>query len=46
MSCDPIKVFDLKGKMVKQIKDLNESVGYIDTYYDDKTIKNIYSNSK
>jgi len=33
----PIKVFDLKGKMVKQI--LYEHVVFIDTYYDDKQSK-------
>ena len=38
-SGDPIKVFDLKGKMVKQIKNSYEGVGYIDIYYDDKQSK-------
>ena len=38
-SDNSIKIFDLKGKMVKQIKDLYMSVGYIDIYYDDKQSK-------
>ena len=38
-SGDPIKVFDLKGKMIKQIKDSYEDVGYMDIYYDDKQSK-------
>ena len=38
-SDDPIKVFDLKGKMVKQIKDSYETVGYIDNYYDNNQSK-------
>ena len=36
---EPIKLYDLKGEMVKIIKDSNYSVYFIDTYYDIKNNK-------
>ena len=35
-----IKVFDLKGKKIKQIKDSNKRTFFVDNYYDNKNNKN------
>ena len=35
-----IKVFDLKGKLIKQINDSNDNTYFIDYYYDNKSSKN------
>ena len=35
-----IKVFDLKGKVIKQINDSNDNTYFIDCYYDNKSSKN------
>ena len=37
---EPIKVFDLKGKKIKQIKDSNIQTFFVDIYYDDNINKN------
>lgn len=36
---DPIKLFDLKGKKIKEIKDSYYQTYYIDVYYDNKVSK-------
>ena len=33
---DRIKIYNLKGKIVKEIKDYNKSLSFIDSYYDKK----------
>ena len=37
---DPIKVFDLSGKFIKEIKNSNDKTYFIDTYYDNNLSKN------
>ena len=34
---EPIKIYDLKGNKIKDLKDSNENVSFLDTYYDKKT---------
>ena len=37
---EPIKVFDFNGQKVKEINESNEKTYYIDTYFDNKLLKN------
>ena len=37
---DRIKIYNLKGKIVKEIKDYNKSLSFIDSYYDKKSSNN------
>ena len=36
---DPIKVYDFNGNKVKEIRDLDKNTCFIDTYYEEKTLK-------
>ena len=37
---ESIKIFDLNGNLIKIIKDSNEKIYYLDSYYDKKSFKN------
>ena len=36
---DPIKIYDLKGNKIKELKDSNENVSFLDSYYDKNQFK-------
>ena len=36
---DPVKIYDLKGKKIKELKDTTENISFLDSYYDKKTDK-------
>ena len=36
----PIKIFDFKGKHIKEISDSNDKTDFIDIYYDKELLKN------
>ena len=36
---NPIKIFDLKGKEIKQLKDSDENTSFVSTYYDKKSLQ-------
>ena len=36
---EPIKIFDLNGNKIKELKDSNENVSFLDFYYDKKEFK-------
>ena len=36
---EPVKIYDLKGKKIKELKDTTENISFLDSYYDKKQDK-------